>query len=1065
MKTILVLSLAALAAFPSCLAGAEVSLQSAAPVVVKTFPVAGSTNVDPALTELRITYSKPMSERTWEWFNYENSSYPQMLGDPKYSDDKRTLVRAMKLEPGKFYGIWLNRHDSTRGIVDANGIPAVPYLLTFATAAVVSNQPSIAGAFPGSTPATWLKEGGIDLDKVDPRIAPLTQVMSEDLQPDGTSRFRSVIRTVNRSSESQTMLQFMNSDIVELQRILDADGNAIPFTTVHRDRTFRYSATLPNPIPPGGTLIYGSEGTVRDKVIQDAGLGTFTYRFTHSPGSGVTTRRVEIHRLPPGAELIELTSNATQREAQGRTEVVLDELVKPRGNVTIEYRYRLPGTKQIVQTAVTTISHCAEGDPRVEAALKSLQPLDQSQVLAALVPQLDATKDTIRRSAIYILWKAGFADITAAAAPLQRLLAHKEDLTRGMAALALGQNRMADVFEPLAKMIQDDPSGYARRCAAYALGLLGDGRAQPILKTALNDSESMVRENAKAALVLLGTSKAGEPTRDESGQRDMRTVITEKIRTEVERELKEAGATFDNLRVTVAVKRDSGTPFKVTYQGLRNFKSSDGKVLNQPDGEFVMEYIGGGQWQGRLAGVIFSAQVGSVDNIELPFVNDPQVLGEWESVDFVGDPSQFNPDKRASSGELFLKGMTFLDNGKFPQRWLTWTKGVVMHQGDKTASSYEIQEINGRPYLFFEWKSGDVTIGGRKPHYYVLTKKTSTDSSSAEAEVKTIARQFAAAIRQRDHRALKALSCNSAVDGWIEAVPHFADELRTHLSEFGVGFDPLDRIEEVLVEGDVAAVKTANLPEKKAYLALFFQKTPEGWRNSMLRNSPASKPLREHLNERGAHMDSVRKSPRSGDSADAVLLQRLNGDQRAVLEWTDRQFRSFFDARTFDGWSADERASLEKRSIDGLSGPRSTEYYQAINTLAALRSTNALPRLRDLAFDRREKDDRDRWMAVRALGMIGDQSAVPELIHLVYYGNVNTHWWAQLSLVRLTGQNFGNDWKAWGDWWNKQNGQPPFHPEIIRWWSGQPESDNLAASLEESDRKFLEKLRTPNPPK
>lgn len=188
-------------------------------------------------------------------------------------------------------------------------------------------------------------------------------------------------------------------------------------------------------------------------------------------------------------------------------------------------------------------------------------------------------------------------------------------------------------------------------------------------------------------------------------------------------------------------------------------------------------------------------------------------------------------------------------------------------------------------------------------------------------------------------------------------------------------------------------------------------------------------------------------------------LALLNDDQRAIVEWTDRQFRSFFDARSFEGWSAEERANLEKRLIDALSGPHSREYYQAINSLAALRSTNALPKLRALAFDRAEKDNRDRWMAIRALGIIGDKSAVPELAHLVYHGNTNTRWWAQISLVRLTGQNFGKDWNAWGKWWNEQKGQPPFKPEIIRWWNGQAEPDELANSLNESDEKFLAGLK------
>jgi hypothetical protein len=185
----------------------------------------------------------------------------------------------------------------------------------------------------------------------------------------------------------------------------------------------------------------------------------------------------------------------------------------------------------------------------------------------------------------------------------------------------------------------------------------------------------------------------------------------------------------------------------------------------------------------------------------------------------------------------------------------------------------------------------------------------------------------------------------------------------------------------------------------------------------------------------------------------------LDEDQRLVAQWTDGKFRSFFDERTFDGWSNNERADLEGRLIDTLKGPRSDEYYKAIGTLAALRSTKALPALREIAFDRREKDNRDRWMSVRTLGLLGDKQSVPEMIHLLYHYNMNTRWWAQISLVRLTGRNFGKDWKAWGNWWNSQNGQPPFNPEIIRWSGNQAEPGKLAENLAESDRKFLENIQ------
>ena len=187
----------------------------------------------------------------------------------------------------------------------------------------------------------------------------------------------------------------------------------------------------------------------------------------------------------------------------------------------------------------------------------------------------------------------------------------------------------------------------------------------------------------------------------------------------------------------------------------------------------------------------------------------------------------------------------------------------------------------------------------------------------------------------------------------------------------------------------------------------------------------------------------------------------LNADQRRIDDWTTRQFRSFLDNRTFAGWSKAERDALEAKMIDGLSGPLSREYYQAINTLGALRSTNGFQRLLAIATDRADKDNRDRWMAIRALGRFGDKSIVPELIPLVYHGNVNTRWWAQISLVRLTGTNFGGDWRAWGAWWNQHGGKPPFATnDYVRWVQkpGWETPAEVEAKIRETDEDFFTKL-------
>jgi hypothetical protein len=206
-------------------------------------------------------------------------------------------------------------------------------------------------------------------------------------------------------------------------------------------------------------------------------------------------------------------------------------------------------------------------------------------------------------------------------------------------------------------------------------------------------------------------------------------VIPQTIQHEVGRQLREAGATYDALQVTVPDRARPYT-YQVSYRGLENFPGTNGAAPGRQGG-FVMEYIGGGQWQGALAGTLFTVSVGSREKTDLPFVNDPGVIGEWKSVDFVVHATDFKPGKRrGNDDQLYLEGLTFLPAGRLmflaqgrpPQPGMTWTKDAVMNHEEQTASHYEIRELNGQSYLFFEWKSGDYTFSGMKPCYYVLKR-------------------------------------------------------------------------------------------------------------------------------------------------------------------------------------------------------------------------------------------------------------------------------------------------------------------------------------------------------
>jgi hypothetical protein len=109
-----------------------VSLAAAPPVVVKTIPESGTDGVDSNLTEIKVSYSKEMKDRTWSWSTWGQDTFPQTTGKPHYLDDKRTCVLPVKLKPDKTYAIWLNSNNFGN-FKDTSDNSAVPYLLIFKT--------------------------------------------------------------------------------------------------------------------------------------------------------------------------------------------------------------------------------------------------------------------------------------------------------------------------------------------------------------------------------------------------------------------------------------------------------------------------------------------------------------------------------------------------------------------------------------------------------------------------------------------------------------------------------------------------------------------------------------------------------------------------------------------------------------------------------------------------------------------------------------------------------------------------------------------------------------------
>lgn len=134
MKTLAaIVSLIALTCASLCAqTTATPTVDTVAPVVVKSVPEAGAKGVVAGVVEIKVTFSKEMADGSWSWSDAWKNSSPEIIGKPHYEADGKTCVLKVKLEPGKTYGYWINSQ-SFKNFKDRQGRSAVPYMLVFQT--------------------------------------------------------------------------------------------------------------------------------------------------------------------------------------------------------------------------------------------------------------------------------------------------------------------------------------------------------------------------------------------------------------------------------------------------------------------------------------------------------------------------------------------------------------------------------------------------------------------------------------------------------------------------------------------------------------------------------------------------------------------------------------------------------------------------------------------------------------------------------------------------------------------------------------------------------------------
>jgi RNA polymerase sigma factor (sigma-70 family) len=163
-----------------------------------------------------------------------------------------------------------------------------------------------------------------------------------DLRSDGSLQFFGALQQLNNSNNPIKEDSFSNSGGVRYAEMTDQQGQPIAYSRKADPEGVRFTYTLNEPVAPGKLEIVSASGELIAPIARKLPDGNWQYSADNG-GSDQPMRRLDLIRLPVGAELISVKSPGMQhRIVDGRVQIFLDTTLPVGGNETVAFRYRLP---------------------------------------------------------------------------------------------------------------------------------------------------------------------------------------------------------------------------------------------------------------------------------------------------------------------------------------------------------------------------------------------------------------------------------------------------------------------------------------------------------------------------------------------------------------------------------------------------------------------------------------------------------------------------------------------------------------------------------------------------
>jgi YD repeat-containing protein len=174
-------------------------------------------------------------------------------------------------------------------------------------------------------------------------LSPVMLNLAADMEANGAVHGVATVAETNGTDQTILTDRIDNGE-GSIIRITDEFGQTMKYARQGRG----YLVTLNKPVPPGGKISYTLEEELAAGILESEGAikaiapDIREFRMASIIGNDFNMRCVEVWRLPAGATLLDKDANMIETTNAGQIELRFDRVIPSKGEVTFNFRYRLP---------------------------------------------------------------------------------------------------------------------------------------------------------------------------------------------------------------------------------------------------------------------------------------------------------------------------------------------------------------------------------------------------------------------------------------------------------------------------------------------------------------------------------------------------------------------------------------------------------------------------------------------------------------------------------------------------------------------------------------------------